>query len=270
MRPLARDGVVLDVPEPEVLTIETDRTLLLHVLRNLLTNALKFTATGHVRMEAQRRESGQHVEITVSDTGIGIAPEDQGRVFEEFFQVRNLLQVDRPGTGLGLPYARRVAEALGGTLRMESDGSTGSTFTLSLPLQWEALLGADRVPPIGSTSALVATALVVDDDEAFRHVLRGMLQGIAERVVEVADGDEALLVLGTSPPDVVFLDLQMPNVDGPEVLRRMAADPALRAVPVVVVTSVALDGPPAGAAALLPKAEVTRALVLDVTREAIR
>ena len=132
LRPLAtRPEVDFVVDEPGVATLNTDEVLLTRVLRNLLTNAIKFTTEGEVRLAA--RPAGADVEFTVSDTGAGIPPELHERVFEEFYQVPGSRPVSGRGTGLGLPYARRLAGILGGGLRVESEPGRGSTFTLSLP-----------------------------------------------------------------------------------------------------------------------------------------
>jgi signal transduction histidine kinase len=134
IRPLVtRPGVTLDVRPPiGAEDLRTDPTLLRHVLRNLLSNAVKFTEHGTVAM------SGSVVagvlRVTVSDTGIGIAEADQPRVFEEFFQVRGTLQSQAKGSGLGLPFARRLAALLGGDLALVSTHGEGTTFTLELPL----------------------------------------------------------------------------------------------------------------------------------------
>lgn len=130
---VVRPEVELVVEDPaDVGTVHTDATLLAHVLRNLLSNAVKFTEVGKVRMRAERY--ADRLRITVSDTGIGIAPEDQRRVFEEFFQVRTPLHAATTGTGLGLPYARRIALTLGGDLTVTSLPGAGTTFTLELPV----------------------------------------------------------------------------------------------------------------------------------------
>jgi signal transduction histidine kinase len=130
---VTRPGVTLQVQVPGDLgPVRTDRTLLGHLLRNLLSNAVKFTEEGTVSMTAARR--GPVLQVVVSDTGIGIAEEDQPRVFEEFFQVHNMLQRSSPGSGLGLPLARRIATVLGGGLELTSARGRGSTFTLTLPV----------------------------------------------------------------------------------------------------------------------------------------
>jgi signal transduction histidine kinase len=127
------DAVMLVVDEPrEKIELYTDRTLLGHVLRNLVGNALKFTDAGEVRVAARSSAAGG-VELAVSDTGIGIAEDDLERIFREWQQVEGA-QPERPaGSGLGLPIVLRLIEALGGELRVESERGRGSTFTVELP-----------------------------------------------------------------------------------------------------------------------------------------
>ncbi|MFF5080773.1 ATP-binding protein [Actinoplanes sp. NPDC000266] len=133
LRPLAtRPEVDFVVDEPSVPAIRTDEVLLARVLRNLLTNALKFTESGEVRLSV--RQIGDDAEFTVSDTGTGIPPELHERIFEEFYQVPGSKPISGKGTGLGLPYARRLAGILGGALRVASTPGEGSTFTLWLPI----------------------------------------------------------------------------------------------------------------------------------------
>jgi CheY-like chemotaxis protein len=253
--------------------METDRTLLAQVLRNLLTNALKFTTSGSVRLSA--RLTGQvEIEFSVSDTGIGVAPEDCDRIFEEFYQVRGPMQVDFKGTGLGLPYARRVAQALGGRLSLESELGLGSTFTVTLPTKWQALLNTGQSPARRDSGGIrVGTVLVVDDDEGFRTVVRGLLQGVAAQVLEARDGVEGLAMMRSAKPDIVFMDLKMPNMDGADVMGAMADDPPLRDIPVVIVTSNELDAanrPVLGAAvALLAKSGVTRESLAGAVEKAL-
>lgn len=133
-----RPEVELVVEEPTGLPeLVTDPVLLTQILRNLVTNALKFTAHGEVRLAVRMLEGGDRVEIRVTDTGVGIAPDQQRRVFEEFYQVPGVATaVDGArGTGLGLPYARRLAILLGGDLALRSQPGEGSTFLVDLPLR---------------------------------------------------------------------------------------------------------------------------------------
>ncbi|SDT72906.1 sensor histidine kinase [Actinoplanes derwentensis] len=133
LRPLAtRPEVDFVVEEPGLPVFRSDEVLLAQILRNLLTNAIKFTESGSVRLSV-RPVSGD-AEFVVADTGFGIPPELHERVFEEFYQVPGSKPVSGRGTGLGLPYARRLAGILGGALRVDSTPGAGSTFTLRLPI----------------------------------------------------------------------------------------------------------------------------------------
>jgi len=268
MRPVAEQrGLTLDIPDPDVPVLRTDPELLTRVLRNLLTNALKFTETGCVRMQAARRESGQHVEISVIDTGIGIAPEDQERVFEEFFQVPHRLQQAGAGTGLGLAYARRVTESLGGVLELSSRPGVGSTFTVALPAPLP-----DDEPDLDAT--IVGHVLLVDDDAAFRHIIRGLLQGVADRVGEAADGEAALAAARAVPPDVILLDLRMPRMDGATMLSALREEPSLRDIPVVLVTSAEIDAqlrPTLGSvSAVVAKGHLTRRRLISTIQQIVQ
>jgi signal transduction histidine kinase len=133
LRPLAtRPEVDFVVEEPQVATMRTDAVLLAQILRNLLTNAIKFTAVGRIRLTAKRVDDD--VEFIVADTGTGIPEDLHERIFEEFFQVPGSKALDGKGTGLGLPYARRLVGILGGAMRVSSAPGSGSTFTVCLPL----------------------------------------------------------------------------------------------------------------------------------------
>jgi signal transduction histidine kinase/CheY-like chemotaxis protein len=242
MAPLIEtSALVLDIDDPAPgLELRSDEQLLVHILRNLLTNAIKFTEHGTVTMQAARAASPTHLEFTVSDTGIGIETEHQARVFEEFYQVPNPLQSRSKGTGLGLPYVRRIAELLGGDIALASTVGEGTTVTVRLPVERSTLLSPTFTPPEGIPAiapASVGTVLLVDDDATFRHAVRDMLEGRATEVIEAADGEEALEHLRAGSCDLVFLDLHMPNRDGRDVLAHLREDPTLGAPMVVVVTS---------------------------------
>jgi signal transduction histidine kinase/CheY-like chemotaxis protein len=212
-------------------TILTDEVALTGILRNLLSNAIKYTDTGEVRLSA--RTEGATVKICVADTGIGIPASQRDRVFEEFYQVPG---TRREGTGLGLPYARRLAELLGGDLALTSEPGAGTTVVLTLP---------QGMPAIG-------TVLVADDDPGFRQAVRGLLTGIADRVVEAGDGEQALAAMAGDHVDLVLADLRMPGVDGYELLEQLPGS-----VPAIVITGLQADLPQR-AASLLHKEELTR------------
>ena len=224
-------------------TILTDEVALTSILRNLLSNGIKYTDRGEVRLST--RVTGPRLEIIVADTGIGIPAGLHDHVFEEFYQVPG---VRRGGTGLGLPYARRLARILGGDLTLTSEPDAGTTVVLDLPL---------------STPA-VGTVLLADDDAAFRGVLKGLLEGLADRVLEAGDGREALALVDGNPVDLVLTDMRMPGMDGTALLARLPAS-----VPAIVVTGADEPAPPR-AAAVLRKDELTRERLEFTLRVVIR
>ena len=221
-------------------TVLTDEKALTAILRNLLSNAIKYTDSGEVRL-AVRTGTGR-VELQVSDTGTGIPAGQLERVFEEFYQVPG---ARRGGTGLGLPYARRLSRLLGGELTLTSEAGQGTTAVLSLPH--------------GSPS--VGTVVVADDDASFRQVLKSMLAGIADRLIEVDDGAQALSAVAAQHVDLVLADLRMPGVDGNTLLDRLPAT-----LPTIVITGLDVAAPPR-AAALLHKEELTRARLAFTIRQ---
>ncbi len=335
--------------------LHTDEGKVSQILRNFISNALKFTERGEVRVSARCSADGGTVTFRVTDTGIGIAPEDQERIFQEFTQIDSPMQRRVKGTGLGLPLCRNLADLLGGRVSVTSVLGQGSEFAVEIPIvycvpehppvvDWtgggripvlvvedrpetlllyekyligsrfgmvaarslrEARAALQRVPPraivldilleggesgweylaglrhaeatrdvpvmvvshvedgakamalgaalacvkpidrgtlIQSLERLVAPeavrrVLVVDDDEIWRYVLRQSLAATPHVVVEAATGHGGLQCAARDVPDLVLLDLHLPDLDGAEVLRRLAETPATAAIPVVVMTS---------------------------------
>jgi len=232
-RPMA-EGKPVDVvvsADGAPATVLTDEMALTAILRNLLSNAVKYTDQGEVRLTV--RAARTEIEIQVSDTGTGIPANQLERVFEEFYQVPG---ISRGGTGLGLPYARRLAGLLGGELTLTSEPGRGTTAVLRLP---------HGMPSVG-------TIVLADDDAGFREVLRSMLAGIAGRVIEAEDGPRALALVAAGGVDLVLTDLMMPGGDGYALLEQLPA-----ALPAIVITGLDVPAPPR-AAALLNKTALTR------------
>jgi signal transduction histidine kinase len=259
-----RPEVALVVTEPAVAVLTTDESMLTQILRNLLTNALKFTEEGEVRLSVAAGDNPSTVRLAVADTGIGIPADERERVFEEFYQVPGAQQAKVRGTGLGLPYARRLATLLGGSLTLASTPGEGSVFTVTLPVRPPVPAAPEPAAPAEPAHDLgqapLRRVLVVDDDEAFRLLARRAMHGVADEIEEAGDGLRALTLITRQRPDLILLDLRMPEVDGVGVLEILASDEALRDIPVVVVTTdPPQDAPPAlrHARAVVGKHELT-------------
>jgi DNA-binding response OmpR family regulator/two-component sensor histidine kinase len=355
LRPLlVSDDVklVFDEPPPS-LVMYNDEGKVSQILRNFISNAIKFTERGEVRVAASPTADGRSVCLSVADTGVGIGPEDQARIFEEFTQVANPLQGRVKGTGLGLPLCRRLARLMRGEIALQSELGVGSTFSATLPIHfdergvsfgamagdsevdplrvpvlvvedqpetqfiYEKLLQGTRYQPVGARNlrearemlgrvqphaiildillsgedswrwlaelkndavatlpVLVATnlederkalalgadvyirkplsrvtlieqlsalvprqVLIIDDDPAARYLLQKLIADGRTRVIEAEDGDSGLRAARTSRPAMIFLDLQLPDTNGEDVLGALRQDAELREVPVAIVTS---------------------------------
>jgi signal transduction histidine kinase/DNA-binding response OmpR family regulator len=397
LRPLlVNQSVNLVFDDPQGLPLmRTDEGKVSQVLRNFISNALKYTERGHVRVSAQLDAQAEAIVFAVADTGIGIAPDDQQRIFDEFAQVDHPLQRKFKGTGLGLPLSKRLTELLGGRLWVESEPGVGSTFYASFPIQyrsgrhvveppmpeWEPdagrvpvlviedefadqifyekilrrtryqpfaartlpearqvlarlrpaaivldiVLGSEetwtflcRLKEAGDTASIpvvVATTvddgakaislgadayarkpierawlldtlnrltgagertrvLVIDDQETMRLVIAQFLEAEQHAIVEAATGAAGIERARTERPDVILLDLGLPDLDGREVLRRLKGDPETHDVPVVIVTSSRLDRTDSEqlsrlATAIVSKDVLTPAVVADAVRHAL-
>ncbi|WP_293905078.1 ATP-binding protein [Phenylobacterium sp.] len=222
-----------------------DPTRLRQVLTNLVSNALKFTAQGSVRVRLTSVVTlgdACTIEFAVCDTGVGMTPEQQARVFEPFTQADAATARQFGGTGLGLSICRQFAALMGGTIEAESQPGLGSTFRfrLELPLA-EALAEAPAGPEVFDLSGL--RVLVADDNPINQAVARSIVEAVGGVVTAVADGAQALDALRAGIFDVVLMDVHMPRMDGPEAIRRIRAGEAgPRDQPVLALTADAMPG----------------------------
>ena len=397
LRPLlVSEHVALSFDEADDLpTMMTDEGKVSQILRNFISNALKFTERGAIRVSAALEPSGEVVVFSVADTGIGIAPADQERIFEEFTQLDHPVQRRVRGTGLGLPLSRQLARLLGGDVSVESVPHHGSTFRVTVPVTYGPpaepmpsvdpawLPDRDRVPVLvvenapealmiyerslrvspyqvvparsvaeatralaqmrpaavlldillqgedswgllaeiksaeatrdipvvvvttvddrGKALALGADdyamkpvdrhwlletldrltgrsesprALIVDDDPTARYILRQALRAAVPTVLEAGGGEEGLRRARAERPDLVFLDLVMSDLAGESVLDELKADPQTRDIPVVIVTSKALEAAErarlaARAAGVLSKQSVSAEVLDGIVRAAL-
>ncbi len=224
-----------DVPH----RLHGDLNRLQQILLNLLNNAIKFTATGRVTLLVRCLAlEGELVrmEFAVADTGIGIAPEMQQRLFRAFEQADSSITRRFGGTGLGLAICKHLAEAMGGSIALESRPDAGSTFRVVLPLHLGADEAAPVVPPASSARLHV---LLAEDQEINRKVAAGLLQQQGCRVSFAANGREALEALHGDDFDVVLMDVQMPEMDGIEAAQRIRQLPDRHKaqIPIVALTA---------------------------------
>jgi PAS domain S-box-containing protein len=231
--------------DPDVpCTLLGDPLRLLQILSNLLSNALKFTDQGQVRLQVSRRAGGgsrARLRWVVTDTGIGMDADTQARLFEPFTQGDRSIARRFGGTGLGLSISRRLAELMGGALAVASTPGVGSTFTLDLTLG----LAATSVATVAATAApltsgigLAGTRILVAEDQPLnQRVIGDMLRLLGAHVTLAKHGGEALDRLAEGTFDAVLMDIQMPEMDGLTATRRIRDNPAWAALPVIALTA---------------------------------
>jgi signal transduction histidine kinase/CheY-like chemotaxis protein len=238
LRPLAdRKDLTLTV-DAGMFPLVADRGRFRQVLYNLVSNAIKFTPPGG-RVSVSAEQAGDDIRLTVADTGVGIAPSELPVIFDEFKQV-GMAKDREGGTGLGLALAQRLVEAHGGSIDVESTLGEGTTFTVRLPRRREAAdTAAAAVPaPAHEPAAGSRDILVIEDDPSAIRLLREYLEPIGYSLRYATDGEKGLAMVAEQRPLAILLDVLVPRIDGWEVLRQLKADPAMRDIPVVMVTIV--------------------------------
>jgi signal transduction histidine kinase len=210
--------------------VDADELKLKQVVLNLLTNAVKFTdAGGSVRVTAHA--DGEWAQVEVRDTGIGIAEDEQARIFEAFQRGGRGVRTSTEGTGLGLTLSKRIVELHGGRLWMQSRLGEGSTFAFAIPMAQ-----AEPEPVLAVPGSGAGTVVVIDDDPLDLSLVEAVLAPEGFTVLRAASGMEGVKLVRERHPGVVLLDLMMPDMDGFAVVEMLRAEPATADVPIVVLT----------------------------------
>ena len=226
--------------------MHADLTRVRQVVLNLLSNACKFTEGGEVSLTVDRQTAGGRnwIRFAVTDTGIGMTPEQQDKLFQEFSQADSSTTRKYGGTGLGLAISQRLCRMMGGDIDVTSEPGVGSTFVARLPVAVgatrpggkEALERAATEAVAGTAGLASNRALVIDDDDDARAVMRRFLAKEGFDVITAKDGEEGLALAREIGPTLITLDVLMPKLDGWSVLRELKADPALADIPVLMLT----------------------------------
>jgi signal transduction histidine kinase/CheY-like chemotaxis protein len=224
----------VDIPE-----MYSDEAKVSQILRNFISNALKFTDRGEIRVSVERGH-GNTVVFSVADTGIGIRPEDQDSIFQEWTQVEGKLQKMVKGTGLGLPLSRKFAQLLGGEVYVRSQVGLGSTFFAAIPANFNGEIEPIYIPDTGSQEidSRKIAILVVEDSREERFIYERYFQGTPFQAIATKNLKEARAALRDFRPAAIILDVLLEGEHSWELLRELKQNPATANIPVLVVTIV--------------------------------
>ena len=266
LRPLLLNtsvNLVFDDPEG-IPQLYTDEGKVSQILRNFISNALKFTERGEVRVSARLSGDRKSAQFSVTDTGIGISPEHQGIIFQEFAQLENPLQRKVRGTGLGLPLSKRLAELLGGSVSLTSSPGLGSTFDAVIPLVYASDQPLSDVMLAPDLDQERVPILVIEDEIESRMLYEKYLRGACFQIISARSIREGRALLETVRPAAIILDIVLRGEDAWSLLLDLKTKKDTREIPVLVVTN--LDDPQKalslGADAFVQK-PVTRRWLLD-------
>jgi signal transduction histidine kinase/CheY-like chemotaxis protein len=235
---MAKNGNTFEVRcDADLGTLRSDQTKVRQILFNLLSNAAKFTEQGRIRLAVRRttRGGGYGLEFEVSDTGIGMTPEQMTGLFEPFSQADASTARNYGGTGLGLAITRRFCRLLGGDVTVKSEHGKGSTFLVTVPAVYPET-AHEPLQTMPERNIITGTVLVIDDELAAGNGLGGALSQVGYRVITAADSRNGLRLAREARPDAIILDVITPDLDGWTVLRMLKTDAELCDIPVILVT----------------------------------
>ncbi len=269
-RPIANErklDLVIELADNCPSLIDVDRQRLDQILKNLLSNALKFTEAGRIRLRVESRDEGQ-IAFAVEDSGIGISEEQQREIFDAFRQADGTISRKYGGTGLGLSISRELARLLGGSISVQSTVGEGSTFTLTIPQDYDPALVAPRDEPAAPAATNILPAdpvpaartetnrpvrrveddrarlgnggrilLVVEDDSSFAAIVRDLAHEMSFQCLVAATAEEAMRLAREHQPSAVVLDVGLPDQSGLAVLDRLKSNVETRHIPIHVVSA---------------------------------
>lgn len=243
LRPLlVNESVNLVFEEPEEIPpLFTDEGKVSQILRNFLSNSIKFTERGEVRVSARMSQVEDSVILDVSDTGIGIDAADQSRIFEEFTQIQSPQQRRVKGTGLGLPLCRKLAELLGGSVSVHSQLGMGSTFTASIPIvfhQENENITVVLSAPAKNEESQLPLVLIVEDNDELLFAYQKYLEGTDFRFQIARSLREARAAVNRLQPDAIILDILLRGENTWDFLAKMKEDDLTSSIPILIVTDV--------------------------------
>jgi signal transduction histidine kinase len=248
--------------EPNVGLVLGDENRLTQVVTNLVSNACRYTPDGGCITLSLSSSSGA-VRVDVADTGIGIAPEDQAKVFQRFYRASAPEVQEVAGTGLGLPISKMLVEMHGGRMWLQSEVGKGSTFTFILPLY----VGAPEEGASETKAKPRRTVLVVEDEHDVAELIAFQLRFEGFEAITTSRGEEAVSLACSRHIDLITLDLMLPDINGMEVLRQLKANPKTAEIPVVIVSVMQPKGLDDG---LDIADQITKPFALEKLMESVR
>jgi signal transduction histidine kinase/CheY-like chemotaxis protein len=246
VKPIAnqRQNQLVAHVDPSLRSMTSDAMKLRQILLNLLSNACKFTESGIVTLSARQIASsdGDKVQITVSDTGIGMSEAELARIFEAFIQADASTTRKYGGTGLGLAITRKFIELMHGEISVSSEPGVGTTFSVVIPQHLglatapiEHIVSPETAPSAAHKGGFVA--LVIDDEPTAQELNKRWIEKLGHQVLIASNGTEGLAMARAHQPNVILLDISMPGLNGWEVLRQLKNDPVTGAIPTIMVSA---------------------------------